>query len=62
MCSVCHGHGGCPVCNDGRTYFECPDCQGSGYDDEVGECKHCDGTGQIEPDPDDYILDKDDFE
>lgn len=29
-CEVCHGHPGCPVCQEADDMVECPTCNGSG--------------------------------
>ena len=56
MCEVCNGAPNCPCCSE-PAYVECPNCNGTGLDDEGFNCPTCDGHGSIEIEPyfyDDY--------
>lgn len=56
-CDVCNGMPGCPCCSE-EKYEVCPDCDGTGLDEDGFNCPTCDGHGSVEVEPDFY----DDYE
>ena len=47
MCEICNGAPNCPCCSEIR-YEVCPDCDGTGLDEDGLNCPTCDGHGSIE--------------